>query len=144
MCVDYKKWNENNLPIKLRSLIAKGVEFMFCEDIRSYTKLIPVMKAYPNDYIITVDDDIIYDKKTIENLLEASSSSPDAVCCLNASRPIIKNGYPCEYENGNRYILQNVVNILFSLVALVQYYTLPIKLIRKSYLIHRDFCLYVH
>lgn len=98
VCVDHKKWNENNLPIKLRSLIAKGVEFMFCEDIRSYTKLIPVMKVYPNDYIITVDDDIIYDKKTIENLLEASSSSPDAVCCLNASRPIIKNGYPCEYE----------------------------------------------
>ena len=25
VCVDHKKWNENNLPIKLWSLIAKGV-----------------------------------------------------------------------------------------------------------------------
>jgi hypothetical protein len=46
-----------------------GLEIKYYKtNIRSYTKLIPSLKAYPNDIIITVDDDIYYDEKLIERL----------------------------------------------------------------------------
>lgn len=54
LCLDGIKWNDENLPKKLVSLKKKGVEFLFCEDMRSYTKLIPCLVKYPNDSIITV------------------------------------------------------------------------------------------
>lgn len=57
-----------NIPCLLKILQDKGLEIRFCKDIKSYKKLIPTLKKYPNDIIITVDDDIIYPIDFIENL----------------------------------------------------------------------------
>ena len=60
---------EKNLPLNLLSLIKKGLNIKFVKkNIKSYKKLIPSLKKYPNNLIITVDDDIIYRKDTIEKL----------------------------------------------------------------------------
>lgn len=55
--------------------------------MRSYTKLIPCLVKYPNDSIITVDDDILYTRDTIKRLVEINSKTPNAICCLNGSKP---------------------------------------------------------
>ena len=60
---------QKNLPINLLLLIKKGLTIKFLKkDLKSYKKLIPCLKNYPNNLIITIDDDIIYRKDTIEKL----------------------------------------------------------------------------
>ena len=53
-----KEYSDNNLPAKLRFLCRYGLEVRYCRDIRSYTKIIHALSAFPDRHIITVDDDI--------------------------------------------------------------------------------------
>lgn len=101
--IDKTNWTEENLPQKLKSLIPKGVEYKFCKDIRSYTKLIPVLQEYPNDIIITFDDDIIYPRNTIQQLYDAYKKHPDAICCLNPLMVQVTDGIPRKYETWKEY-----------------------------------------
>lgn len=60
---------KKNLPKNLLILIKKGLTIKFLKkNLKSYKKLIPTLKKYPDNLIITVDDDIIYKKDTIEKL----------------------------------------------------------------------------
>lgn len=62
------EFNNFNIPNLLKILQNKGLEIAFYKDIKSYKKLIPTLKKYPNDIIITVDDDIIYPIDFIEKM----------------------------------------------------------------------------
>lgn len=68
-----------DIPIHLKRQQERGLELKYCKDIRSYKKLIPTMKEYPNDVIITVDDDVIYNTDTIELLVNAYRKRPNCV-----------------------------------------------------------------
>ena len=68
---------ENDLPQQLLNLKAKGLEIDWCKDIKSYKKLIPALKKYPNDAIVTADDDILYEKGWLETLVSAYRKKPD-------------------------------------------------------------------
>jgi hypothetical protein len=49
------------------------------EDIRQYLKLLPVLKAYPESLIITVDDDVFYPSTTVERLVESYETNPQVI-----------------------------------------------------------------
>jgi hypothetical protein len=49
------------------------------ENIRSYTKLIPALKDFPNDIIVTIDDDILYNKNVLRGLLHLHNRYPEAI-----------------------------------------------------------------
>lgn len=67
--LDKEKWNDRNLPFALKRMQNWGVvEVVYCRDVRSYTKLIPALKKYPDKAIITIDDDIFYSKNLIIHL----------------------------------------------------------------------------
>ena len=66
--LDYS-FTYQRLPQSLELLKERGLEIKFCEDLRSYKKLIPSLIECPNDAIITIDDDIIYNFDLIENLV---------------------------------------------------------------------------
>lgn len=68
------------LPITLQKQMKRGLEVVYCRDIRSYTKLVPALKAYPNASIVTIDDDIIYPYDLLENLVNAHIEEPYAIC----------------------------------------------------------------
>ncbi|WDE00530.1 glycosyltransferase [Thalassomonas actiniarum] len=74
------------LPECLLELQQFGLEIAFCPDIRSYKKLIPALKRYPDDIIITFDDDVIYPQDQIERLYQAHLAEPAAVICHRAHR----------------------------------------------------------
>lgn len=59
---------EKSLPKELLKLQEYGLTIKWTSDIKSYKKLIPALKDYPDDVIITFDDDIYYEKDTIEAL----------------------------------------------------------------------------
>lgn len=62
------EFNEENIPYMLKKLQKKGLDIEFCKDLKSYKKLIPTLKKYSNDIILTVDDDILYPYDFIENI----------------------------------------------------------------------------
>ena len=71
----------NDLPEELRKLTANGVKFKFVpENFRSHKKYYYVFREYPDHKVITVDDDLIYPRNTIERLLSLSYQYPDTVC----------------------------------------------------------------
>ena len=49
-----------DVPQKVLNLQQWGVTIKWCEDYRSYKKLIPAIIEYPNDIIVTADDDLFY------------------------------------------------------------------------------------
>lgn len=92
------EWNEYLLPKKLLSLRAKGVEFCFCKDLRSFKKLIPSFQKFSNKNIMTVDDDIIYSKDTVKLVRENALKYPNDILCFNSYLPLTHNGIPQQYD----------------------------------------------
>lgn len=87
-----------DLPVILRKQMQRGLEVRYCEDLRSYKKLIPTLKLCPNDAIITVDDDVVYSLDLIENLVAAYKKEPECVHCGWAKQMIEKEGMVLDYE----------------------------------------------
>ncbi|MCF0190797.1 MAG: hypothetical protein HUJ96_05995 [Marinilabiliaceae bacterium] len=67
------------LPNNLQLLQKRGLEIEYCKDLRSYKKLIPSLRKFPNDAIITVDDDLIYHYDMLEPLIVSHVSNPDTI-----------------------------------------------------------------
>lgn len=77
---------ESALPESLLGMRSELFEIKWCEDFRSYKKLIPALKAYPRHVVVTADDDILYDNTWLEGLLMSLLRDPDAVHCYRAHR----------------------------------------------------------
>lgn len=71
----------DRLTPKMLELETYGIEYRAMPgDLKSHKKYYHVMQEYPEDIIITVDDDLIYPKDVIESLLKTHRRYPEAVC----------------------------------------------------------------
>lgn len=70
---------ERELPKKLLALRERGLEIRWCEDLRSYKKLVPALKEFPNDIIVTADDDLLYPRNWLEPLVFAFLKNPNHI-----------------------------------------------------------------
>jgi len=73
--------DKEKIPKVMEKLIPKGLEIRFCKDIKSYTKLIPAIRVFPNDYIITADDDVYYPQNWFEQLITEHKKNPKKIIC---------------------------------------------------------------
>jgi len=77
--------DRENVPQKIMGKLAeKGLEVRCCDDIMSYKKLVPALEEFPDDYIITADDDIFYPKDWLEQLLAEHGKAPKKIICHRA------------------------------------------------------------
>lgn len=72
-----------DLPIVLQNQMKRGLEVRYCEDLRSYKKIIPTLQLCPDACIVTIDDDAIYEPDLLEHLIASYKMHPD---CVSASR----------------------------------------------------------
>lgn len=72
---------ERDLPVRLLRLRAFGLSIEWYPDIRSYKKLIPALKAYPDCVIVTADDDMLYRREWLEILYRTYLEKPEFVHC---------------------------------------------------------------
>lgn len=68
----------NDLELLVKQNPILEIRF-YPENIRSYTKLIPVLQDFPDDIIITVDDDVLYPDNIIEQLLLEHKKNPQTI-----------------------------------------------------------------
>lgn len=73
--LDKAHWNDDNLPRLLKRLKQSGLEVCYCDDIRSYKKLIPSLKKFPNNPIVVIDDDFYYHKDFVKWMVETYERS---------------------------------------------------------------------
>ena len=105
---------ENDLPEELLELRKFGLQIRWCKDLKSYKKLIPALREYPNDVIITADDDIYYEEDWLENLYRAYiadkkniyvkragrvESVKGKLCTVPTRRHLYKNKEDARFEN---------------------------------------------
>ena len=70
----------NVLPKSLLRMQACGVEIRLVDgDIRSHKKYVYALQQYPNDILITIDDDIFYRSTMIAELLTSHQRYPQSV-----------------------------------------------------------------
>lgn len=100
-----KEYSDKNLPVKLRFLCKYGLEIRYCRDIRSYTKIIHSLSAFPDKHIITADDDIYYTRDFIDEFLKAHQQNPHAIITGIAKMPILKGDekHPTPYITWPEY-----------------------------------------
>ena len=68
----FSQFKDRKIPLELLTLADKEPLFEirnYNEDIRSYRKLIPALKDFPKDIIVTIDDDVRYHKDMLRDLL---------------------------------------------------------------------------
>ncbi|WP_250865918.1 class I SAM-dependent methyltransferase [Caballeronia sp. INSB1] len=86
-----------HLPSSVIELQRCGLSIQITKDIRSYKKIIPALKQYPESFIITLDDDQIYPLDVLEPLI-ANYRSPTEVLCRRAHRiKFDERGAPLPY-----------------------------------------------
>lgn len=54
------------------------------QDIRSYRKLIPALRDFPDETIVTIDDDVRYDREMLADIIKVHRSYPNAVIANRA------------------------------------------------------------
>lgn len=80
--LDTQKFPGSVLPPELEALKVKSKIFEIRFDpteIRSYKKLIPALKDFPNDVIVTIDDDIKYHPNLLRDLINLHKRLPNAI-----------------------------------------------------------------
>lgn len=71
---------KNGIPEEVLNLTNYGLEIKYVnENLKPHKKYYYTMKEYPDDIIITVDDDSIYDKNLIKRLLKSYKKYPKCV-----------------------------------------------------------------
>lgn len=96
------QFKDKKIPEKLLEQTQRGLEIIWTkDDIRSHKKYFYVMQKYPNAIIITVDDDILYEKNLIKTLLDYNQTYPDCIICNWGS---IKKG--SDYKHWKNLLFQ--------------------------------------
>lgn len=80
-------------------LQSEGVEILFCDDLKSYKKIIPTLQVEPDAFLVTADDDLYYWPTWLEELTANYSGNPKEVLCHRAHKiRLSQDGAPLPYS----------------------------------------------
>lgn len=91
------------IPKTLRMQEKRGLEIRYCNNLRSYKKFYYSMLEFPDDYVLTVDDDSIYSERMIQEMLSVSSLYPNCIVSNRAHRIRFDGQGLFEYLKWNSY-----------------------------------------
>ncbi|ADK32310.1 SPASM domain-containing protein [Brachyspira pilosicoli] len=89
---------EKDVPLHILNMRKFGIEIEFCNNLYSYNKLIHSLKKYPNDIIVTADDDIYYEYNWLEKLYNAYLENPNYIHCHRAHKVKFDDNNILEYK----------------------------------------------
>lgn len=88
---------EEDLPKELLNFLKHGLTIKWCDTLKSYKKLLPSLNAYPNDIIVTADDDLYYPKEWLKLLYEYHIKYPNEILTHRSRRISFNNNNICKY-----------------------------------------------
>lgn len=82
---------EKDIPIELLNLTRYGLEIRWYHNVYSYKKLIPVLKEFPEEIIVTADDDIYYPDDWLMKLYKTYLENQDNIIVHRARKMFFKD-----------------------------------------------------
>ena len=80
LVLNEEEYPEKVIPRRLSRRLRRGLQILWVEENgRSFDKLLPVRAAFPNQAIVTVDDDKYFPRNLLSSLFEASQSHPGVI-----------------------------------------------------------------
>lgn len=80
-----EQFSDVSIPQKVLNLKKHGLKIVFCDDdIKPHKKYYYAMQQYPNDIIITVDDDVFYRRNLVRDLVCEHAKRKDEIICTRA------------------------------------------------------------
>lgn len=80
------EFRETPIPKTLRMQEKRGLEIRYCNNLKSYKKFYYSMLEFPDDYVLTVDDDSIYSERMLREMLAVSNMYPNCIVCNRSHR----------------------------------------------------------
>lgn len=92
---------ENRITPQMSALKQYGVEYRYTNlNLKPHTKYYYAMQEFPDDIIITADDDLIYPQSMVKELVNTYKKYPSAVCARRVHLMTFDtNGNLKEYNN---------------------------------------------
>lgn len=125
------------MPPRLLEMQQYGVELRWCEgNIKSYKKIIPALKEFPDDIIITVDDDLYYRLDMVERLYCAYMRFPNAISTLRVHKMTFdENGSLRPYAQWKKVYKKEILSPSLQLFA-----TTGAGTLFPPHCLHEDVC----
>lgn len=107
--LDEQRVHDEMLPQRLLELRKYGLKICYVEDIGPHTKYYYAMQRYSEAVVITIDDDLLYQRTLIEGLMESHEKNPSCVCAYWVWKmkfsihgiPYMSSGYGIGMETDN-------------------------------------------
>lgn len=88
-----------SLPRNLTDLLDDTFEIHWIDKtLRSFQKIIPALREFPDAILVTADDDILYTENWLKLLLAAYSECPNIIHCHRAHRIVFNKGKIAPYN----------------------------------------------
>ena len=94
--ITLSRFEDNGIPQGLLKLSNENPIFEIRDynpDIRSYQKLVPALNDFPNDVIVTIDDDIFYHKNMLHDLIRLHKRLPNAIIAHRVRKVLLNKPY---------------------------------------------------
>ena len=88
---------EQDLPEEILDFLKYGLTIKWCDTLKSYKKLLPSLKEYPNDVIVTADDDLYYPKEWLKLLYDYHIEYPNEILTHRSRRISFKENNITKY-----------------------------------------------
>jgi protein O-GlcNAc transferase len=89
------------LPQDVLTLKEEGLTIKTCSDIKSYKKIIPTLELNRDSFIVTADDDILYERKWLEILISDYFSPHEVLFRRGHTITVDENMNPRPYREWN-------------------------------------------
>jgi hypothetical protein len=100
---------ENTPPPDVLELKSHGLDIRYCEDIRSYKKIIPAIEAFPNAYLVTADDDLYYERGWLGTIIDGFVPDYPVIICRRAHRPKLRGRELAPYAEWDHDVLSSAI-----------------------------------
>ncbi|MEP1767005.1 MAG: glycosyltransferase family 2 protein [Sulfitobacter sp.] len=75
-----------HLPPQIKELEVAGLTIGICENMRSFTKILPTLRDHPDATIVTADDDVYYADNWLNDLVDGYRITDAKVVCWRAHK----------------------------------------------------------
>lgn len=103
---------EKDIPSEVLRLRDNGLTIKWTKDIKSYKKLIPALKEYSDNVIVTTDDDIFYAPNWLDRLYETHKEYPNDVVCHRVHKIKLSDEKIMPYDKWSKCINDNTASYL--------------------------------
>lgn len=109
-----EQFPDEKIPQSLMDRIGSVFQVRFVpNDYRSHKKYLYAFSEYPNDIVITIDDDIFYPTTLISSLYESYKKNSHSVICCYGKEFYCENNNVAKYESWKEYFDLNSSRIFF-------------------------------